>query len=416
MAGNAYSDRRNLLNVGIVSTCNGSYEGMLSLVRSCCVSLCFVLFTCISLFSFWMRQHHSFLGQEILRSNTCLTVGGPCPSCLEAPPAPLVEHPVSLRPATEAAQTSFDQLYKRTSSPLAPEMARSLLLSALALPFLHLISHSGALPAPAAPTTCNGQSHYCSLTYPNLALPTQNQHLSVGDQLSRGFRFLQGQTHDLGGTLEMCHTSCLEEDAGSLQSFFTTVRDFLDKNPAELITLLLVNGDNKPAATFDDALKAADLKKYAFVPPGDAGSVLALDAWPIVGDMLKDGPRVVVFLDAGADARNYPALLDEFSYFFETPYDVTNANDFKKCDIDRPSGSRPDGKMYLVNHFLDIQLPFGGIKIPNALEAGTTNSPGSIRGQADVCKGLYGRGPKGVLLDYVDAGDPLAWERSANGV
>ena len=294
-------------------------------------------------------------------------------------------------------------------------------------PFLAFFPGTSSAPA-AAPTTCNGFSQYCAIPYSNLtqigahdspfvgALPTQNQHLSVADQLAKGVRFLQGQVQtESDGSLRMCHTSCAEENAGTLSDFFAAVREFLDAHPAELVTLLLVNGDRAPAAAFDDALGAADLKKHAFAGPSD-GRTLALDAWPTVGDMLGAGQRCVVFLDAGADAKAFPQLLDEFSYFFETPYDVTSTDDFGKCAIDRPAGASPDGRMYIVNHFLDAQLPLGGIRIPDEMRAGTTNGPDSIQGQAGVCEGLYGRAPKGVLLDYVDQGDGLAWERQANGV
>lgn len=79
-----------------------------------------------------------------------------------------------------------------------------------------------ALLAHAA-TVCNGHAEYCSRIWSNVSqvgshdsafvgdLVTQNQHLSVTDQLNAGIRFLQGQTHkNIFGTLELCHTSCFE--------------------------------------------------------------------------------------------------------------------------------------------------------------------------------------------------------------
>lgn len=98
---------------------------------------------------------------------------------------------------------------------------------------------------------CNGQDALCSRPYSNVTfvgshnsafvglLPSQNQLLSVADQLGLGVRFLQAQTHDLDGTIEMCHTSCVELDQGSLTDYLKPIKTFMDANPNEVVTLLL---------------------------------------------------------------------------------------------------------------------------------------------------------------------------------
>ena len=73
--------------------------------------------------------------------------------------------------------------------------------------------------------------------------------------------------------------------------------------------------------------------------------------------------------------------------------------------------------MYIVNHFLDTNLD--GILIPNVGAANKTNAatgPGSIGSQAAICEGLYGRAPKGVLVDYMDAGAVFTAEANLNGL
>ena len=242
-----------------------------------------------------------------------------------------------------------------------------------------------ALSALAA-DKCNGHAEYCSRIWSNVShvgahdsafvgdLPTENQHLSVTAQLQAGVRFVQGQTHkNFLGTLEMCHTSCLEEDAGSLENYMTTVREFLDGNPNEVVMMLLVNGDNVAASMFDDALTSSSLKKYAFTP-SSGSKILPIDQWPTLGAMIQAGTRLVLFLgmthrplgqilifltmlslDAGADTTKFPHIMDEFSYFFETPYDTTDPA-FPQCTLDRPAGASPEGRMYIVNHFLDINI------------------------------------------------------------
>jgi hypothetical protein len=75
--------------------------------------------------------------------------------------------------------------------------------------------------------TCNNYAQLCDRPYSNVTqvgahdsafvgiLPTQNQYSDVTSQLDMGIRFLQMQVHDLDGTLELCHTTCTEEDAVS---------------------------------------------------------------------------------------------------------------------------------------------------------------------------------------------------------
>lgn len=99
--------------------------------------------------------------------------------------------------------------------------------------------------------------------------------------------------------------------------------------------------------------------------------------------------------DYNANTSSVPYILDEFSYYFETHYDVTNSS-FPDCSIDRPSGSNGSGRMGIVNHMLHFEI--FGIQIPDEIAAGTTNSVKSISAQASICEGLYGRNPNVVLV------------------
>ena len=121
-------------------------------------------------------------------------------------------------------------------------------------------------------------------------------------------------------------------------------------------------------------------------------------------------------LDYHADTTKVPYILDEFSYYFETPYDVTT-KDFPTCELDRPGGNG-DGMMYIVNHFLDIDL-FDGILIPDEADASRTNAAtgaGSIGAQNDVCKAKWGREPNIVLVDYFETGNVFVAEDTMNGL
>lgn len=108
-------------------------------------------------------------------------------------------------------------------------------------------------------------------------------------------------------------------------------------------------------------------------------------------------------------------ILDEFAYYFETAYGVTDPS-FSNCSIDRPPGAAATGRMGIVNHFLDIDV--FGVKIPARQRADTTNAAtgqGSIGAQAALCAGLYGRAPNLVLADFVDKGDVITAQNNLNG-
>jgi hypothetical protein len=151
---------------------------------------------------------------------------------------------------------------------------------------------------------CNGNTALCSRKYSNVTqigshdsafvgvLPPDNQYIPVVDQLNLGIRFLQAQTHKKDNGIEMCHTSCLELDAGSLVSYLSPIRTWLDGNPNEVLTLLLTNGDAIPVAQFGTVFAAVGLDGYAYAP----GVSLALDQWPTLQSMIDAGKRLVVFM------------------------------------------------------------------------------------------------------------------------
>ncbi|KAB8074666.1 PLC-like phosphodiesterase [Aspergillus leporis] len=280
-----------------------------------------------------------------------------------------------------------------------------------------------------APSTCNGQSAYCTRKYSDITqlgahdspfvgpLPQHNQNLKVIEQLDLGVRFLQGQTHKAldSDAIQLCHTSCLLEDAGTLKSFLGTVKAWLDGHPDEVVTLLLTNGDSLPVSRFDEVFASAGIKDYAFVPDSTPG-VLAIESWPTLGDLISKGKRLVMFLDYGADTKTVPYILDEFAYFFETPYGITDAS-FPDCSIDRPSGASAEGRMYIVNHFLNVEIL--GIKVPDRIRAPKTNAAsgnGSIGAQSNLCQSIYKRLPDVVLVDFVDQGEVMKAQFALNGV
>ena len=206
-----------------------------------------------------------------------------------------------------------------------------------------LLAFNAHLHVSAADPTllCNGYSELCSRRYSNVTfvgthdsafvgiLPSQNQIKSVKDQLEGGIRFLQSQVHvfnlgdmfdslssgilgQLPGILTMCHTSCALAFGGTVHTYLKTVKEFLDANPEEIVTLLLTNPDNAPMNEFDAVFQSVDLDILAYRPFNATTNVTTLDQWPTLGEMIVNNQRIVVFI-GGCFPGNSPALANKVS-------------------------------------------------------------------------------------------------------
>ncbi|PSK42065.1 hypothetical protein B9Z65_3979 [Elsinoe australis] len=303
-------------------------------------------------------------------------------------------------------------------------MATKLLTNYL-LPLTLLLRLAAALQP-----LCNGSPALCSRPYTNITHigthnsafaglhPSDNQNVDIVAQLNAGIRFLQAQVHwprdEPSTDLHMCHASCTLRDAGTLTTYLHTIKLWLDAHPREVVTLLLVNGAGAPAAPFSAAFDRSGLQGYAFIP---ASNPLPLESWPTLGEMIETNTRLMAMLDHGADARVAPFILDEFSYYSETPFSIVDPKDFLQCKIDRPRGVDGRNRMMMMNHFLDFEV--FGIRVPDRLAAPKTNAAmgkGSIGEQAEICRDVHGRWPNCVLVDWFDEGDVFEAQRRMNGL
>lgn len=200
-----------------------------------------------------------------------------------------------------------------------------LVLSFLAVSVLGAPAPIAVPDAAPSPTVCNGSPALCSRRYSAVSFVGShdssfvgmeigdNQFVSVTDQLNLGIRFLQTQSHlwgqngnmklpplpksknptGAGTTIKLCHTSCMLNDAGPLTDYLAEVKRWLDKNPNEVLTLLITNEDAIDVRRFGDAFSTAGLDSAAYVPPV---RTLAVEAWPTLGELIASGKRLVVFM------------------------------------------------------------------------------------------------------------------------
>lgn len=189
------------------------------------------------------------------------------------------------------------------------------------------------------------------------------------------------------------------------------------------MTVLLVNSDGASAGDLNEQFKAAAITSYLYTPPSTTS---APSTWPTLQEMIAASTRLVTFVASLDPASNTvaPYLLDEFTFVFENPFDVTNSSDFS-CAVDRPASLQGNtlsaiqsGRLPLMNHFLDTQEGFG-IQIPNIGALNTTNGAsgaGSLGTTASSCRSIYGKAPTFILVDYFDQGPAIDTVDTLNGI
>ncbi|KAJ7203070.1 PLC-like phosphodiesterase [Mycena pura] len=287
-----------------------------------------------------------------------------------------------------------------------------------------------AAPAAKRATVCNGHAELCTRSYGNttfmgshdsaffssdpLAL-ARDQEVDIPTQLGLGVRLLQAQAHLNDGVIHFCHTSCALFDGGTVLAYLQTVKTWLDANPNEVLTLLFTNPEGLSLPdVWAPAFTQSGIAALAYVPPQNP---MPQSVWPTLGSMIDAGTRVVVFLDAGADGSDggvVDYILPEFTMIWETPFDSTDAS--FPCSVNRIDGT-PADHMYMINHFLDINVFGTGLLLSDPEAAGTTNGVASILADAHGCVPLSqgNRLPNFVLMDFVNLGQGMEAVNQLNG-
>lgn len=211
--------------------------------------------------------------------------------------------------------------------------------------------------ASAQQLVCNNSPNLCDRAYNNIThlgahdspfvrnqsndfTPTGDEFFNSIDALDAGVRLLSGQIHKVNpneGPTEyhLCHTNCNLYDAGKVSDWLTGLNSWLDRNPNDVITILLVNSDNLDALTLGPIFTDTRIDQRAYQPND---TTKATSDWPTLSDMIRQDKRLVAFIASLDPTRNQaaPYLLDEFTFIFENPYDYSDPTTFS-CDPDRPS-------------------------------------------------------------------------------
>lgn len=286
---------------------------------------------------------------------------------------------------------------------------------------------------------CNGYSEFCERKYSNITYvvahnspfhilhnAASNQVYDVTTQLDNGVRGLQSETHYVNDTVYLCHTSCDELNAGTLEDYLVTVKAWLDTNRFDVITILLGNEDYIDPRNYTAPVTNSGILDYVYTPNS---LPMGIDGWPTLADMILTDKRVVMMLAYDANQTAVPWLLDMFSYQWQTPFSPTNVS--FPCTVQRPPGQSretSEQRLYLVNHNLNTAIDDSAlginILIPDTANINNTNAnttgTGTAQTSIDTCVQEWGRNPNFLLVDYYNYGNfdgsTLAAAAKANNV
>jgi hypothetical protein len=159
---------------------------------------------------------------------------------------------------------------------------------------------------------------------------------------------VQGEVHWVNNTMYSCHTSCDLLNAGTYQSELEIVVGWLQDNPYDVVTILIVNSDLTTVENFVPAIQNSGLAEYLYTPKYVPQHK---DQWPTLGEMILRNDRAVVFMDYNANQTAVPYILDEFTHMWETPFSPQDPS--FPCTIQRPPGLNTtvarENYMYLAN-------------------------------------------------------------------
>ncbi|KAJ1832416.1 hypothetical protein LPJ70_006569 [Coemansia sp. RSA 2708] len=320
--------------------------------------------------------------------------------------------------------------------------------------FLHLASALSAEP-------CNGHAELCSRSYrdvsfacthnsysypPPHALPVLNQERNISQQLTDGVRAfmidvvkhhpLAVESSDTGiwgkitGAIgswlgnnqsaqsssdpleyvHLCHGSCALIDKGPLVDTLYVIRQFMDANPREIVTLIIENVSGFTPDELRPSFEQSGIATYAYAPDFAPRDTHSGYAWPTLEQLIGKNQRLVTFLDDKADVAQVPYILPEWEYVVEIPYANIHPVENFPCNQDRPrDGVARD--LVVMNHFVYNRATLAGENIDTPLTAQQVKDHGynelaSLDTHWQTCKSVWGeRALNFITLDYYDIGN-----------
>jgi hypothetical protein len=191
----------------------------------------------------------------------------------------------------------------------------------------------------------------------------------------------------------LCHIHCVFGAMTFLDGMLD-VREFLDMNPDEVVTLIIQDAISTPDT--EAVMHAAGLDPYLYQHRGD-------HTWPTLGEMIDDGQRLVVFAE---EAGSPPAwYANAFLEMQETPDTFLSPQQFS-CVANRGVADAP---LFLMNHWVQ------GIA-PDRVDATIVNTKDVLVDRARECQRERGLRPNFIAINFYNIDDVVNAVDELNGV
>jgi hypothetical protein len=190
----------------------------------------------------------------------------------------------------------------------------------------------------------------------------------------------------------LCHSRCAY-GAVPFASSLSTIKQFLDRNPDEVVTLVIQNGIT--ATDTEAAFDASGISPYLYrgEPTGN---------WPTLGELIDAGQRLVVFAETGRPPPDwYHAYADLFQ---DTEYHVPSVAAMS-CALNR---GRPDAPLFMLNNWIQREAP-------DRADAAQVNQRAFIVERARQCGVARGQLPNFIAVNFFTIGDVLGAVDDLNG-
>jgi hypothetical protein len=193
----------------------------------------------------------------------------------------------------------------------------------------------------------------------------------------------------------LCHNECAL-GAIPLIDALVTVREFLDENPDEVVSLIVQDAIT-PEETAD-AFSRAGLDPY--LHEHELGT-----RWATLGELIDRGERLVVFAeDEGPPPGWYHQAFDHMQ---DTPYQFEQIDAFTCA----PNRGDLDASLFLLNHWVSRAN-----SAPDRAAAVNVNRHDVIVDRARACERERGSAPNYIAVDFYSLGDLTGAVDTLNGL
>ena len=193
----------------------------------------------------------------------------------------------------------------------------------------------------------------------------------------------------------MCHGLC-EFGSTLWEPAMEDVRKWMDANPREVITFIIQDEGVTPEQTAQ-VFQKAGLLPYVYTQREG-------EPWPTLGQMIKSGKRLVVFMENESGGTEYPWQMPGFTWMQDTPFHYTSADQFSCADFRGSSNS----SLFLLNHWLSNYLT-------RVTDSAAVNSDSVLGARVSQCE-RERRFPNFVAVNFYNEGDLFGVVDRLNGV